>query len=106
MLCNVFAFVVLVQIFAAEYFKHNEGGVIKSGDAAYVLAFAVMMLHTDLHNPAVRHHMTVQQWLSMNRGEIRPPMLLVVLGCNFMCIFLLGDEEGEKVIVRKQNDFK
>ena len=79
MLGNVFPCVVPVQIFAAEYFKHNEGSVIKSEDAAYVLAFAIMMLHTDLHHPAVRHHMTVQQWLSMNRGKICLQTLLVVL---------------------------
>lgn len=70
--CDTLPAVTSDQIFAAEYFKHNDSGVIKSEDAAYVLAFATMMVHTDLHNPAVRRHMTVPQWLSMNRGMVTP----------------------------------
>ena len=57
------------QVFAGEYYRHNECGIINSEDAAYVLAFATMMVHTDLHNPAVRRHMTKTDWLRMNRGK-------------------------------------
>ena len=57
-----------MQVFASEYYKHNAGDIIKSEDAAYVLSFAIMMLHTDLHNPSVKRHMTKKDWLRMNRG--------------------------------------
>lgn len=60
---------LIVQVFAAEYYQYNKDGVIKSEDAAYVLSFAIMMLHTDLHNPSVRRHMTKKDWLRMNRGQ-------------------------------------
>ena len=57
------------QAFALEYYRNNPEGAIKSEDGAYMLSFAIMMLHTSLHNPSVRHRTTTQQWVSMNRGE-------------------------------------
>ena len=58
-----------MEIFALEYYKHNkEEGAIKSEDAAYILSFAIMMLHTALHNPSVKHKTTKREWVSMNRG--------------------------------------
>ena len=59
----------IMEIFALEYFKHNkENGSVKSEDAAYILSFAIMMLHTALHNPSVKHKTTKREWVSMNRG--------------------------------------
>ena len=59
----------IVDIFALEYFKHNkENSSIKSEDAAYILSFAIMMLHTSLHNPSVKHKTMKREWVSMNRG--------------------------------------
>lgn len=66
---QLFKCCLIVQVFAAEYYQYNKDGVIKSEDAAYVLSFAIMMLHTDLHNPSVRRHMTKKDWLRMNRGQ-------------------------------------
>ena len=57
------------QIFALEYYRFNKDRVIKSEDAAYILSFAIMMLHTALHNPSVKNRTTKKQWVSMNRGE-------------------------------------
>ena len=57
------------QVFASEYYKHNQSNVIKSEDAAYILSFAIMMLHTDLHNPSIKKHMTKEEWIRMNRGR-------------------------------------
>ena len=52
-----------------EYYKANKDtAVIRSEDAAYMLSFAIMMLHTSLHNPSVRSRITKKQWVSMNRG--------------------------------------
>ena len=58
-----------MEIFALEYYKFNKEGAIKSEDGAYILSFAIMMLHTALHNPSVRNRTTKKQWVSMNRGE-------------------------------------
>ncbi|CAI8012336.1 IQ motif and SEC7 domain-containing protein 1 [Geodia barretti] len=58
----------IMQMFALEYFRFNKEGVIKSEDAAYILSFAIMMLHTSLHNPSVKSRTTKKQWVSMNRG--------------------------------------
>ena len=61
---------LLLQVFAGEYYHSNkDDGIIKSEDAAYVLSFAIMMLHTDLHNPSIKRHMTKKDWLNMNRGK-------------------------------------
>ena len=56
-------------MFALEYYRFNKERVIKSEDAAYILSFAIMMLHTSLHNPSVKSRTTKKQWVSMNRGE-------------------------------------
>ena len=62
----------IMEIFALEYYKNNkEQGAIKSEDSAYILSFAIMMLHTALHNPSVKHKTTKREWVSMNRGMSR-----------------------------------
>ena len=37
-------------------------------DTAFVLAFSIMMLHTDLHNPSNVRKMTLEQFVRNNRG--------------------------------------
>ena len=37
-------------------------------DAAYVLAFSIIMLNTDAHSPHVRRKMSKEDWLKNNRG--------------------------------------
>lgn len=58
----------IMQTFAAQYFKSNLG-LMENEDAAYVLSFAIMMLHTSLHNPSVKHKTSLEQWVTMNRGN-------------------------------------
>ncbi|GJJ12038.1 hypothetical protein Clacol_006279 [Clathrus columnatus] len=41
---------------------------INSEDAVYVLAYSVILLNTDLHNPQVRKRMTLQQYRNNLRG--------------------------------------
>ena len=52
-------------------------------DAAYVMAFSLMMLNTDLHNPAVRAKMSLEQFVDNNRGinggHDLPPQYLAAL---------------------------
>lgn len=37
-------------------------------DAVYVMAFSIIMLNTDQHNPHIKNRMTQKQWLANNRG--------------------------------------
>ena len=49
-----------------------------------MLSFAIMMLHTSLHNPTVQHRTTTKQWVSMNRGESFPYSLSENMGMNLI----------------------
>ena len=50
--------------------------VFASADTAYVLAYSIIMLTTDLHSPQVKNKMTKEQYIKMNRGindsKVRP----------------------------------
>jgi len=58
----------IVQKFAAKYYYDNQGMGFADADAAFVLAYSVIMLATDLHNKNVKVKMTFQQWVKNNSG--------------------------------------
>ena len=59
----------LMEKFASRYFSCNiNNEVFASADTAYVLAYSIIMLTTDLHSAQVRHKMTKEQYIKMNRG--------------------------------------
>uniref|UniRef100_UPI00358E014C brefeldin A-inhibited guanine nucleotide-exchange protein 1-like n=1 Tax=Myxine glutinosa TaxID=7769 RepID=UPI00358E014C len=59
----------LMEKFAARYCQCNQGQTLfASADTAYVLAYSVIMLTTDLHSAQVKHKMTKEQYVKMNRG--------------------------------------
>ena len=58
----------LMQSFSEIYVAQNPGGGIADKDAAYVLAFQVIMLNTDLHNPSVKNKMTIESLTRSLRG--------------------------------------
>jgi len=43
----------LMEKFASRYFQCNQSGIFASADTAYVLAYSIIMLTTDLHSPQV-----------------------------------------------------
>ncbi|CAN8026161.1 unnamed protein product [Ixodes persulcatus] len=45
-----------------------RNGLFASADTAYVLAYSIIMLTTDLHSPQVKTKMTKEQYIRMNRG--------------------------------------
>ncbi|GIL58910.1 hypothetical protein Vafri_13917 [Volvox africanus] len=57
----------LMEKFAERYVKCNAGS-FKSADVAYVLAYSVIMLNTDAHNPQVKSKMSKAAFLKNNRG--------------------------------------
>lgn len=70
----------IVQSFGKQYHKQVPTSGLKSSDAAYVLAFSVIMLNTDLHNSQNKRKMTLEDFARINRntneGDPMPPELL------------------------------
>ena len=59
----------LMEKFAGRYCTCNPSlNLFASADTAYVLAFSIIMLTTDLHSPQIKNHMTKEQYIKMNRG--------------------------------------
>ncbi|XP_069166610.1 brefeldin A-inhibited guanine nucleotide-exchange protein 1 isoform X3 [Procambarus clarkii] len=59
----------LMEKFASRYCECNANiGLFASADAAYVLAFSIMLLTTDLHNVQVKNKVTKEGYIKMNRG--------------------------------------
>lgn len=54
----------------AERFTTQNPEVFPSADTAFILAFSVIMLNTDLHNPSIKpeKRMTVDSFVKNNRG--------------------------------------
>ena len=52
----------------AQRYCYNNPQVMSSSDTAYVLAYSLIMLNTDAHNPNVKKKMTLQDFLRNNRG--------------------------------------
>lgn len=58
-----------MEKFASRFFQTNmHTGIFASADAAYVLAYSIIMLTTDLHSPQVKRKMTKEDYIKMNRG--------------------------------------
>ncbi|VDM61551.1 unnamed protein product [Angiostrongylus costaricensis] len=59
----------LMEKFASRYCECNPSlGLFASADTAYVLAYSIIMLTTDLHIFKVKNKMTKEQYVNMNRG--------------------------------------
>ncbi|KAK9667533.1 guanine nucleotide exchange protein for ADP-robosylation factor [Basidiobolus ranarum] len=52
----------------AERYVIGNSGVFANADTAYVLAYSVILLNTDLYNPQVKHRMTLIEFLKNNAG--------------------------------------
>lgn len=54
----------------AERFTSQNPSIFPSADTAFILAFSVIMLNTDLHNPSIKpeRRMTIESFLRNNRG--------------------------------------
>ena len=48
--------------------NHGQFWMLTVLDTAYVLAFSLIMLNTDAHNPAIKHKMSLQDFQNNNRG--------------------------------------
>ncbi|EFJ24773.1 hypothetical protein SELMODRAFT_173646 [Selaginella moellendorffii] len=57
----------IMEKFAERYCKCNPKA-FTSADTAYVLAYSVILLNTDAHNPMVKSKMTKAEFMKNNRG--------------------------------------
>uniref|UniRef100_A0A7S1XIT6 SEC7 domain-containing protein n=1 Tax=Erythrolobus australicus TaxID=1077150 RepID=A0A7S1XIT6_9RHOD len=57
----------IMEKFASAYCGHNEEA-FANADTGYVLAYSIIMLNTDAHNPQVKNKMTKEGFLRNNRG--------------------------------------
>lgn len=58
-----------MEKFAERYCKQNEG-VFASADGPYLLAFAIIMLNTDVHNPKAEQKMQCEDFVSMCQTQV------------------------------------
>ena len=52
----------------AERYTAGNPGTFANADTAYILAFSVILLNTDAHNPQVKKPMTQAEFIKNNRG--------------------------------------
>ena len=62
----------LGQVFGRRYYEQMPGMGLRSADAAYVLAFSVIMLNTDLHNTQVRGRGRAGHLGALGMGSVAP----------------------------------
>ncbi|KAK3256646.1 hypothetical protein CYMTET_34225, partial [Cymbomonas tetramitiformis] len=65
----------ILEYFSACYYQHNgqkgenpSNAEPADSDSVYVLSYSIIMLNTDLHNKQVKKKMTLDQFVSNNRG--------------------------------------
>ena len=44
----------IMQKFAHQFYRNNPNTIFANADVAYILAFSVILLNTDAHNPAIK----------------------------------------------------
>lgn len=54
--------------FAERYMAGNTKTPFSSAESAYVLAYSVILLNTDAHNPQIKKRMTKPDFIRNNRG--------------------------------------
>ncbi|KAG1754001.1 Sec7-domain-containing protein [Suillus paluster] len=54
--------------FAERYIAGNVQTPFKNADAAYILAYSIIMLNTDAHSPQIKIRMTKTDFIKNNRG--------------------------------------
>ena len=57
-----------MEKFAEKYFNDNANGIFANADAAYMVAYAIIMLTTDLHRNSKHSTMTKDAWKKTLKG--------------------------------------
>lgn len=54
----------IIEAFSKHYYAQNEGRFsFRDADSCYVMAFSIIMLNTDAHNPRVLNKMTMEEFI-------------------------------------------
>ncbi|KAH0787852.1 Sec7 domain containing protein [Histomonas meleagridis] len=61
----------IIMSFSEVYMEQNPDS-FPSADAAYILAFAIVMLNSDLHNPNVKNRMSSTDFVNNIKGALPP----------------------------------
>jgi hypothetical protein len=56
----------------AEYYQAANPDIIEDTDSTFVLAYAIIMLNVDQHNPRVKKRMTADDFIKNQRCAWRP----------------------------------
>lgn len=85
----------VMEAFAKRYHECNPD-VFASSDAAYVLAFAMLMLHTDAFNKSVKRKMTKDEFVNNTRIDGVPREILEILYDNItFARFIYADDDTD-----------
>lgn len=76
----------IMEKFAERYCKDNPEVFRNAGDA-YILAFAIIMLNTDAHNPMAERRLTNTDFILMNQtqvesGDFEPVRVMMIFGSS------------------------
>jgi len=52
----------------AKHYCHQNPNLFDETDTCYILSFSIIMLNTTLHNPNVKKKISMEQFVSQNRG--------------------------------------
>jgi hypothetical protein len=64
----------IMEAFAKSYFEQNQGNPdfpFQKQDDVFILAFAIIMLNTDLHNPSIKNKMKVEAFQNQLKDNIQ-----------------------------------
>ena len=81
----------------AERFCRDNPGAFASADGAYLLAFALIMLNTDAHNPHADKKLGAADFISMAQVQVRLTAMPHALGCACWApagLLMLGSSFG------------
>ncbi|CAG8737258.1 4185_t:CDS:2, partial [Dentiscutata heterogama] len=85
----------VMEAFAKRYHECNPD-VFASSDVAYVLAFAMLMLHTDAFNKSVKRKMTKDEFVNNTRIDGVPREILEILYDNItFARFIYADDDTD-----------
>ncbi len=79
-----------MEKFAERYCRDNPGA-FKTADGAYLLAFALIMLNTDAHNPQADKKLALDDFVNMCQVQVGSLFCCphLFLGCSFPSVSVI-----------------
>ena len=59
----------ILESFSNKYFYDNKNSFFPNSDCVFYLAYAIMILQTELHNPNVKNKMTMERFMKIFEGK-------------------------------------